>query len=206
MSPPAEPFEHYHLPAEVLAVRLLGQRLVRIVGGLPVGGTIVETEAYVGPEDLAAHSRGGRRTPRNASMYLAGGHAYVYLIYGMHHCFNVVSGPAGHGQAVLVRALRPELGIERMRRARGPRAAAGPAHRLCSGPGNLARALGIDRDLDGLDLRRSAVLRIERTRRRALPRSSLAIGPRIGVASAGSWASAPLRFCVSGEPAVSRPR
>ncbi|MHC4765452.1 MAG: DNA-3-methyladenine glycosylase, partial [Planctomycetota bacterium] len=88
-----------------MARKLLGQRLVRVRRGRRLAGTIVEVEAYLGAADRAAHSYGGRRTARNESMYLAGGHAYIYLTYGMHHCFNVVCGSPDEGVAVLVRAL-----------------------------------------------------------------------------------------------------
>jgi DNA-3-methyladenine glycosylase len=90
-----------------VARRLLGQRLVRVTDGIRLAGTIVEVEAYLGAEDRAAHTFGGRRTARNESMYLPGGHAYIYFTYGAHFCLNVVCGQRDEGVAVLIRALEP---------------------------------------------------------------------------------------------------
>ena len=150
---------------------------------------IVETEAYVGTHDLASHTRAGV-TARNAVMWGPAGHAYVYLIYGVHHMFNVVTGPDGDGQAVLVRALE----------GRGPWAT---SHRVASGPGKLCRAMALDRRHSELDLaRRSARLYITTGTRIAA--GQMARGPRIGVAYAGAWAEAPLRFWIADHPAVSR--
>ena len=183
------------------ARRLLGQRLVRVVGGRRVAGLIVEVEAYLGPPDRAAHTWGGRRTPRNESMWQGGGLAYVYFTYGMHHCMNVVCGPAGSGTAVLVRALEPTEGQEEMARRRP---AARRATDLCSGPARLAQALAIDRGLDRADLRTGDELWIEAARARALPAERIAAGPRVGVDYAGAWARRRLRFWVRGNPHVSR--
>ena len=141
--------EFFERDPRVVARALLGQRLVRHHGGAIMTGLIVETEAYLGVRDRAAHTFGGRRTPRNASMWLRGGHAYVYQIYGLHFCMNVVAGAAESPVAVLVRALEPELGTEAMR---GRRPAARRTVDLCSGPGKLCAALDINRDLDGADL------------------------------------------------------
>src|SRR5262249_54888643 len=123
------------------ARRLLGQELVHVVDGHRLAGRIVEVEAYLGAADRAAHTFGGRRSARNASMWAGGGHAYVYFVYGMHHCLNVVCGPAGSGTAVLVRALEPTEGIEAMF-ARRP-AARRPTD-LCSGPGGLPHGPRLD--------------------------------------------------------------
>jgi len=186
-----ERFLRFDADPVTTARRLLGQRLVHVVDGERRAGILVEVEAYLGPEDRAAHTYGGRRTPRNASMWRGGGHAYVYFTYGMHHCMNVVCGAPGSGTAVLLRAAEPTEGLEAMRADR-------PAARrdidLCSGPGRLAQAFALDRGHDGLDLRESDTLWIEATRRRALPATLIRVGPRIGVAYAGPWASRPLRF------------
>ncbi|MHC4909702.1 MAG: DNA-3-methyladenine glycosylase [Planctomycetota bacterium] len=195
----------FDLAPETMARRLLGQRLVRVVNGRRRSGVIVETEAYLGAEDRAAHTFGNRRTARNESMYLAGGHAYVYFIYGMHHCLNVVCGAEGEGVAVLIRALEPEEGLEGMRAAR-------PKSRrdtdLCAGPGRLAAALEIDRTLDGEDLVSSRRLWIEAVRARSLPGSRIGCSARIGVDSAGKgpgeWATRPLRFYTLDSGCVSR--
>jgi len=187
-----------------VARRLLGQRLVRVVNGKRLAGLIVEVEAYLGAEDRAAHTFGGRRTARNESMYLEGGHAYVYFTYGAHYCLNVVAGEKHEGVAVLVRALEPVEGIPVMF-AHRPKAKF-PVD-LCSGPGKLTQALGIDRRLDGVDLRTSRELFIERVRRRALPRKSILATKRIGLNPTehwvGDWAVRQLRFFIRGNPYVS---
>jgi len=132
-----------------VARELLGKLLVVAADdGKRVSGVIVETEAYLGVTDRAAHSYGGRRTARNEVMYGGGGHAYVYFIYGMYFQFNVVTGPADHPQAVLIRALEPVEGIEVVRARRGEM----NDRNLTSGPGKLCIAMGIDRGLNGEDL------------------------------------------------------
>ena len=124
-----------------VARKLLGHRLVSGVGGTRTAGIIVETEAYLGIADKAAHTYEGRRSRRNRTMWGAAGHAYVYFVYGMHHCINVVAGETGDPVAVLIRALEPDAGIDTMfeRRRRARRATD-----LCSGPAKLCQALGID--------------------------------------------------------------
>jgi DNA-3-methyladenine glycosylase len=183
-----------------VARRLLGQRLVRVLDGHRLAGTIVEVEAYLGGPDRAAHSYGGRRTARNASMYLPGGHAYVFFTYGMHHCFNAVCGRRDDAGAVLVRALEPTEGLEAMF-ARRP--AARGVRDLCRGPARLTQALGVTRDHDGIDLRTSKVLFVERLRKRPLPARRVAETPRIGVDYAGAWARRPLRFLIRDSEYVS---
>ncbi|MGD2146983.1 MAG: DNA-3-methyladenine glycosylase, partial [Anaerolineae bacterium] len=127
-----------------VARELLECRLVRVLDGTRLSGRIVEVEAYVGEEDRASHASPGRTT-RNAPMYGPAGHAYVYLIYGVHHCFNVVTDREAFPAAVLVRALEPLEGLEEMRERRGGR----PDEQLTSGPGRLCEALAIDRRFDG---------------------------------------------------------
>lgn len=184
----------------MVARSLLGQRLVRVLRGKRCSGRIVEVEAYLGPEDLASHTAGGRRTPRNESMYLGGGHAYVYLAYGLHHCFNVTVGRRGSGAAVLVRSLEPLEGIDSMQR----RWSTSRSERdLCRGPGRLSKALGIKLVLDGIDLRCSDELWIEPMKR--VPSSRVFTGPRIGLGQAGEWCDAPLRLGLRDCPFVSRP-
>lgn len=199
----ADRFLAYDDDPVTVARRLLGQRLVRVLDGRRLAGTIVEVEAYLGSKDKAAHTYDGRRTARNESMYLGPGHAYVYFTYGMHHCLNVVCGKVDEGVAVLVRALEPTEGLELMFRRR---AAAVRAGDLCSGPGKLTQALGLDRTMDGTDLRTSRDLFVERLRSRALRRQCLVQTPRIGVAYAGPWATKPLRFLLKGNPYVSQRR
>jgi len=186
------------LPALELAPALLGARLVREIDGVRVAGRIVETEAYPGGDDLGSHSRGGRRTRRNGAMFLAGGHLYVYLIYGLHHCVNVVSGEDGSGEAVLLRALEPLEGLESMRRRRG--ASIGDRD-LCRGPGRLAAALGIDRRLDACRLERSNGVWLER----GSPVERIERTPRIGLGKVGPWSDRPWRFTDASSRHVSGP-
>ncbi len=180
-----------------LARALLGQRLVRVLeDGTRLAGIIVETEAYLGVEDLAAHTARGRRTARNESMWGDGGHAYVYFTYGMHHCMNIVAQTAGEPTAVLIRAIEPVEGMMRMGEHRG--SVVKRERDLCSGPAKLCQALRIDRGLDGVDMVMSQELFVERVRSRMLAARLMGIGPRVGVGYAGEWAQKPLRFWVMG--------
>ncbi len=183
-------------PATELAARLLGARLVHESTEGRVGGQIVEVEAYRGPEDLAAHSARGR-TARNEVMFGPPGRLYVYLIYGLHHCLNVVAGPGDKPEAVLIRALAIDEGHALARRRRGDLA---PERRLASGPGNVGQALGVDRGLNGIDLLDGPV-RLEPW---TGPRPVIRKGPRVGVDYAGAWAARPLRFWIADDPHVSR--
>lgn len=178
-----------------MAPDLLGAVIVHDTRDGRVAVRLVETEAYLGPEDLAAHSARGR-TPRNDPMFGPPGHLYVYRIYGLHDCVNVVCGPGPKPEAVLLRAGEVVEGEPLARRRRG---ASVPSRRLAAGPGNLGRALGIDRDLSGADLLRGPV----RLRTGTAPVSVLA-RPRIGVDYAGAWAGRPYRFLITDDPYVSR--
>lgn len=193
----------YRRDAVQVARGLLGQRLVRIRDGTRISGIIVETEAYLGVIDKAAHSFGGRRTRRTETMYADGGTAYVYFTYGMHYLFNVVTGKCDQPTAVLVRGLQPVEGLELMfDRRKGVKVESG----LCSGPARLTMALEIGRPHDGLDLVTSDELFIERARRRPLADSKITVTPRVGIDYAEDWVSAPLRFFLSGNPHVSKAR
>lgn len=185
--------------ADAVARAMLGMVLVRAHDGERLAGRIVETEAYLGPIDKAAHSVGWRRTPRTEPMFGPPGTAYVFLTYGMHHCFNVVCREEGFPSAILVRALEPLEGLDTMRGLRG--AAVRRDLDLCSGPGKLCRALAIDRRHSGLDLCSSGEIWLEPGQ----PPDTVEVGPRIGVDYAGEWAAAPLRFLEAGNPHVSRP-
>lgn len=198
--PPRLPRAFFERDARTLAHALLGQRLVSVRDGLRVAGRIVETEAYLGIPDKAAHTYDGRRTERNRTMWGPAGHAYVYFVYGMHHCVNVVAGGEGDPVAVLVRALEPEEGIAVMfrRRARARR-----EHDLCSGPAKLCEALAITREDDGADLIEGSRLFLERCRRRPLPAERIATGPRVGVGYAQEWRHEPLRFWIRDSAHVS---
>ncbi len=186
------PIAFFARPVEVVARELLGARLVSTVGGVLTSGMIVETEAYHGLDDPASHAatRTGR-TARNAAMFGPPGRAYVYRIYGMHWCVNVVTGAHGDPQAVLLRALDPLVGQEAMHSRRGR--AAG----LASGPGRLCQALGITGALYGHDLRRSP---LEVRLGWPVPDERVGVSGRIGVKAAADW---PHRFFVLGNPAVS---
>jgi DNA-3-methyladenine glycosylase len=177
----------------------LGKILVHDTPDGRASGRIVEVEAYRGPADRAAHSRGGHRSPLNEAMWGPGGHAFVYFIYGMHFCMNVVTQPPGRPEAVLLRALEPVDGIELMRHRRALRDDV-PAWRRCRGPGALCRALGITRADNAADLTRSALLILEAP---LVPPAQIARTARIGVDYAGADAARPWRFMLRGSPAVS---
>jgi DNA-3-methyladenine glycosylase len=182
-------------PSVTVARDLLGMWLVHDRAQGRIAGRIVEVEAYQGPEDLAAHSARGR-TARNEVMFGRPGHLYVYLIYGLHHCANVVCGPGDKPEAVLLRAAAIGPGVELARMARGDVAPT----RLAAGPGNLGAAFGIDRGLNGADLVAGPVRLAAGPRPRRIART-----PRVGVAYAGRWARRPLRFVIPDDPHRSRP-
>lgn len=195
------PISFYRRPAETVARDLLGRYLVREVDGERLALRLVETEAYLGAPDRASHAWGGRRTPRNESLYLEGGHAYVYFIYGMHFCLNAVTGDAGIGSAVLLRAGEPVEGEERMRENRGWTRDPRPGD-LAGGPGKICQALAIGRELDGVLLTRPPLCI---TGGEPVAEEDLVASPRIGVDYAGDAASWPFRFSVRGHRHVSKP-
>jgi DNA-3-methyladenine glycosylase len=166
-----------------VARELLDKVLVREFDGQVLWGRLVEVEAYLGPDDLAAHSRGGRRTARTEVMFGAPGHAYVYFTYGMHWCLNFVTREAGVPQAVLVRALEPGPGVGR-----------------CSGPGLVTRSLHIDRALNGAALRPPDLYVVND----GAPQRRVFVTPRVGVQGTGRWEKRLLRYAVD-SPALSRP-
>lgn len=188
----------YLQPTLRVARALLGKVLVHATPDGVAAGRIVEVEAYRGPGDRAAHSFGGHRSARNEVMYGPAGHAYVYFIYGMHHCVNVVTQPAGRPEAVLLRALEPVAGEALMRARRGLPDA--PAWRLCRGPGALCRALGIGRAENGADLVRGRLCILDAPRVRV---RAVACTPRIGVDYAGDHAARAWRFLLRDSRAVS---
>ena len=182
---PARSF--YRRPTVQVASDLVGAWIARRHRGRWYGARIVETEAYLGSGDAAAHSFRGRRTSRVEPMYSDGGHLYVFFVYGMHHCVNVVTRRAGEAEAVLLRAAEG-----------GPDAPA----RLLSGPGRLCAALGITGESSGRDLLGGGELRILRRPRARRPR--IGVSPRIGVDYAGEAREWPLRFFDVDSAAVSR--
>lgn len=192
------PRSFYRLDTVAVARALLGSILWRRDDDGLLAARIVETEAYLGANDMASHARRGLRSERNRSMYLEGGHAYVYFTYGMHWCLNVVTQEAGLAEAVLLRAAEPVCGIEVMR-ARRPKARRD--FDLMNGPAKLCAALGVDRALDGESL---SGARLFLTRGAVeVPGDQIAVSSRIGVDGAGEAAHWPLRFFVRGNPYVS---
>jgi len=181
-------------PALEVAPDLLGMELIHRTPEGPISGRLVEVEAYQGPEDLAAHSSRGR-TARNGVMFGAPGHLYVYLIYGLHLCANVVCGPGTKPEAVLLRAARITAGHDLARQRRGDVA----EERLAAGPGNLGAAFGLERTMDGTDLLAGPM----RLARGSKP-SRIERSPRIGVDYAGEWAARPMRFSIADDPYRSR--
>jgi DNA-3-methyladenine glycosylase len=178
-----------------VAKQLLGKYLVRKHPKGHTVGRIVETEAYVGPQDLACHASKGR-TARTEVMFGPPGHAYVYFIYGFYNMLNLVTEAEDYPAAVLIRAVEPVDGIELMRTRRKN----GLLRNLASGPGKLCQAFGIDRSLNGADLCRS-VLFVED---RGEPTPKFQATPRIGVDYAGKWKDKPFRFVIRGSEFVSK--
>lgn len=177
------PASFFDRPTRVVARDLLGKVLVRETNGRKLWGRLIEVEAYMGPDDLASHSSGGRRSPRNEVMYGPPGHAYVYFTYGMHFCLNFVTRPEGMPQAVLVRALEPGPGVDR-----------------CGGPGLVCRSLKIDRALNGAPLEPPHIYLVDD----GAPQRRVWTTPRIGIYNAGRWQDRKLRFCLD-SPHLSRP-
>lgn len=181
-----------------IARELLGCVLWRRIDRHLLAARIVETEAYLGANDAASHARRGLRSARNESMYLEGGHAYVYFTYGMHWCVNVVTQEADIAEAVLLRAAEPIRGIDDMRQRR-PKAKRD--YDLMNGPGKLCSALEIDKRLDGESLRGTRLYIAGRDA--AIDVNDIAVSPRIGVDGAIGAAHWPLRFFLKGNRYVS---
>jgi DNA-3-methyladenine glycosylase len=183
-----------------VSCELLGKILVHQTQEGTTAGKIVETEAYCGPEDRAAHSYGGRKTPRNAIMFGEKGHAYVYLIYGMYYCVNMTAGAVlGKPEAVLIRALEPVEGQELMVRRRGnPK---GKAQILTNGPGRLCMALGITKAQYGADL---TVPPFYIKDGESLQSKDIIETARVGIDYAAEWVGKPWRFYIKNNSYVSR--
>jgi DNA-3-methyladenine glycosylase len=180
----------YIRDAVTVARELLGKILVHG----RVAGMIVETEAYLGGEDLAAHSARGI-TNRTRVIFGPPGHAYVYFIYGMHECLNLVAEPVGSPGCVLIRAAEPIVGIDLMKKRR---LKARSTEKLASGPGNLTRAFAINRAQNGVDVTRGSLV-VRKWRRES--EFEIQVTPRIGIRHCADW---PLRFVVAGNGAVSK--
>jgi DNA-3-methyladenine glycosylase len=188
----------YQRPTLEVAKNLLGKVLVRRLNGKNLAGKIVETEAYVGPHDLACHASKGK-TKRTSIMFEQGGCAYIYMIYGFYFCLNAVTEAADYPAAVLIRALEPldHLGVMKKLR-KNPRQVTD----IASGPGKLCMAMAIDKQLNGQDLT-GRKLWIED---RNLGVGRITASPRIGVDYAGEYKDKPWRFYIHGNPHVSRLR
>lgn len=197
----------FNQPTLTLAQHLLGKTLVHETKQGVLAGYIVETEAYIGPQDRAAHSFAGRRTARTEVMYDRPGLAYIYLIYGIHICFNVVSGSREQPEAVLIRALEPSRGLAQMAHHRRFRQqdphymTSKQVQTLTNGPGKLTQALHINRDYYGHDLS-TPPLYIE-TGERQVKLEQITSGPRVGIENTGEARFYPWRFWIKGHPYVS---
>ncbi len=165
----------YEASSQQVARRLLGKKLVRVLGGVRLAGIVVEAEAYRGRGDPASHAFRGR-TKRNEVMFGEAGHAYIYFSYGVHYCLNVTTEPAGKAAAVLIRAVEPVEGVELMRMNRGVE----DISALASGPGKLTKAFAIGRELNGEDLVHSETLFFED----GPGVKPVGVSPRIGVSAA----------------------
>jgi len=193
--------EYYLNPDVVgLAKSLLGKILVTKVDNHITSGFIIETEAYKAPEDRASHAFNNRRTPRTSTMFMEGGHAYVYICYGIHHLFNVITAVEGIPHAVLIRALEPLDGLDHMLIRRKMSSL---KHTITKGPGSLSQALGITQNLNATKLydRKSPIQLFESNQ--MYSDSQIGISKRIGVESSGESASLPYRFYVKGNVYVS---
>lgn len=182
----------------LIAKELIGKIIVTDFDGCTTSGRIVETEAYIGLTDRASHSFGGRRTARNEHMYAAAGTAYVYICYGMHHLFNIVSNQKNIPDAVLIRAVEPLTGIDRMLKRTGKQKSDSS---LTKGPGNAARALGISKDHSGISLLKNEIYIADDG---FTPDQDLiGISSRIGIEGSGDAALKPYRFYIKGNRFVS---
>jgi len=191
------PRSFYLQDTVTVARALLGCVLWRRIGRELLAARLVEVEAYLGANDSASNARRGLRSPRNESMYLDGGHAYVYFTYGMHWCMNVVTQEAGIAEAVLLRAAEPLRGIKTMRERR-PKAKRD--RDLLNGPGKLCSAMAIDKSLDGQPLDGKSLWLAPRD----VELGEIAVSHRIGVENSGEAAPWPLRFYLRGNEFVSR--
>lgn len=187
----------FYLDSDVVSIAqsLLGKVLFSNIDGQYTSGIIVETEAYKAPEDKASHAYNNRRTARTETMFGLPGRSYIYLCYGIHHLFNVVTGPAETAHAVLIRAVEPLEGVDVMLKRRKMSTV---GQRLTAGPGSLSVALGLHRLLDGTDLtKKGSPIGISEGQRN-LNEKGIVASPRVGVAYAEECALWPWRFRVKG--------
>jgi DNA-3-methyladenine glycosylase len=188
---------------DILAISksLLGKKLCTNIEGDFTSGIIVEAEAYKAPEDKASHAYGNKITPRTKTMFSGPGTGYVYIIYGMYHLFNVISGPVGTAHCILIRAIEPLDGIDIMQRRRGmPKL----QKSLTNGPGKFSIAMGIHKNFDGTDLTHKSDIWIEE----AWPEvdeSEIIVGPRVGMSTAEECSNWPFRFRIRNNKWTSKP-
>jgi DNA-3-methyladenine glycosylase len=181
-------------PTLKVAKELLGKYLVRKIGKKILVGKIVETEAYIGPEDKASHSFGGKITKRNKAEYLVGGHAYIYLVYGMYWQLNITTFKAKMPECVLIRALEPLISNKNLKEIK----------EIAKGPGKLCQWLKLDKSFYGEDLTRSKRLWLE-DRQELIKENQIVAKPRIGIDYAGSyWSKKPWRFFIKDNHFVSK--
>ena len=189
--------EFYERDTLLVAKELLGKYLTHRTAEGTTAGRIVEVEAYMGPEDAAAHSYKGLNSTRTKVMFGPGGIAYIYLIYGMYYCFNIVTGTVGKPEAVLIRALEPVEGIELMKERRKT----GKLENLCSGPGKLCMAMGITKENYGMDLSGETLYLSQSGK---IAEEDIAATPRINIDYAGEAKDYPWRFILKGSKFVSK--
>lgn len=181
-----------------IAKELLGKFVYTNIDGILTGGMIVETEAYIGPEDRGSHAFEGRKTAKNATMYEAGGVAYMYICYGIHDMLNIVTGPKDSSHAILIRAIEPKVGIEMMQVRRGNV----PLKRLCKGPGSLAKALGLNKSHNQTSLASNLVwIADEGT---IIKENEIVSSPRVGLSCPEPYFSINWRFTLFGNSFVSK--
>ena len=198
---PKLPFSYFqNSDVNIIAADLLGKYLFTSIDGIVTAGVITETEAYKGIEDKASHAYGGRFTNRTQTMYEEGGLSYVYLCYGIHYLFNVVTGAKGVPHAVLIRGLEPSKGLEHMLERRKMTAL---KPNLTAGPGALAKAMGIDKNLNGADLQGEQIWIEDRGLH--YNDDEIIACPRVGVSYADDHALLPWRYYVRGNKFVSKP-
>ena len=184
-----------------VAKDLLGKQLISTIGKEKTTGIIVETEAYRAPDDKACHAYANKLTERTKTMFDEGGVAYVYICYGIHHLFNVVTADEGMAHAVLIRAVEPTNGLKLMELRRGMSA---KRKESCNGPGKFTKAMGIDKSYNGISLMsRKSSIYIEDAK--AIPEAQIVSGPRVGMSTAEECSNWPWRFRIADNPWSSKP-
>jgi len=189
----------YEQSALSVAKELLGKHLVRKIGRHRIITKIVETEAYCGPEDKACHAFDNRRTSRTETMFMPGGHAYIYLIYGLNHCLNIVTEKSDVPHAVLIRAVEPVEGLDLIKKNRP---LIKNIYDFTNGPGKLTKALNIDMNLNGYDIIKGTELYIENNPE--ISEISIVKTKRVNIDYAGEFKDKPWRFYIKDNPFVSK--